>query len=94
MRAQLYFGKRNILRRLLKISFATLPLLMTSCGLLNPQISDSFCTSYLPVRGIKGVGAISAPTEVKARLAANEKTHLCTCPDAEGRVGSDPRCGP
>lgn len=59
---------------------------MSSCAALSPKVSDSFCTAYQPISGLKGVGSIQTSVEIKNRLAANEKLYLCNC----GK--SDPRC--
>jgi hypothetical protein len=56
---------------------------MTSCASLNPSPTDSFCTTYQPLQGTKGVGSILALQPIKDRIAANEKTYLCNCTNSE-----------
>src|SRR5882724_3146493 len=77
VKAQRLCRRRSLARGLLRILPVSLGLLMTSCANLNP--SDSFCGAYQPIANQKGVGSISTTTEIKNRLAANEKTYLCNC---------------
>jgi len=53
----------------------------SSCTSLNPEPGavDSYCQLYLQVVRAKGEGNINAPTEVKRRILANEKTYRELC---------------
>lgn len=64
----------------------SLILSLSNCASLpNPfgpqvQVTDSFCQVYNKVVIAKGDGAITAKTEVKKRILANELTYKDQCP--------------
>lgn len=60
---------------------------MTSCALLNDltgvgplMVASDFCTTYKNIVQQKGDSAIKASKPVVDRIAANEKTFTCMCP--------------
>jgi hypothetical protein len=51
---------------------------LSSCA-HKPVPIDSFCMVYNPVVVAKGEGAITAPSQVKRRILANELTYRDQC---------------
>jgi hypothetical protein len=64
------------LMKRLTLVFATLSL--SSCAHAPPPI-DSYCLVYNPVVVSNGDGAITAPSQVKRRILANELTYRDQC---------------
>ena len=53
---------------------------LSSCaGLPKPTVVDSYCEVYQPVVVEKGDGSITAKTNVKKRILANELTYREQC---------------
>lgn len=61
--------------QMLKLTAAFVILSPSSCATL----SDSYCTTYIPIITEKGDGAMTATPNVKRRLLANELTYRDLC---------------